>query len=364
MAVRPASSTSAITTRPAGMPVSIARKIEHILRREGHDLDILLDPLLLTAEQVEHFDLPRIPIKDSDQRKGQFEARHGTGAVELDALEAIHPASLPASSRRHRGLSRTDARDSAGDREQSRQIEMAHHSSSGGGSRAARPGSRKTPHRVCADAGDDPPASGRTSRSGSDYERPGAGARIDVKMLGCVTKEGELNEHHPCNDFACVLVGRKRGRAPRRVRGFGWFLTHVAGMKGTPVRESSTEQRRKQQWLAIRKEAGLKIDPESAEVFWNWGQVLDPYGIWDLTDEEKCIRARSLPAHRGAKCEFHFTTCRTQFVIAYGQGSMLATLMTLTMTCLGNGNEARRAKYRAAPDSCAVGKLRMVRGFH
>jgi hypothetical protein len=78
-----------------GMPVSIARKIEHILRRDGHDdLDIRLDPLVLTAEQVAQYDLPRIPIKDSDRRKGHFEARHGEGAVELDALEAIHPGEL------------------------------------------------------------------------------------------------------------------------------------------------------------------------------------------------------------------------------------------------------------------------------
>ena len=78
-----------------GMPVSIARKIEHILRRDGHeDLDIRLDPLVLTAAQVRHHDLPRIPIKDSDKRKGHFEARHGEGATELDALEAIHPGEL------------------------------------------------------------------------------------------------------------------------------------------------------------------------------------------------------------------------------------------------------------------------------
>jgi hypothetical protein len=78
-----------------GMPVSIARKIEHILRRDGHDdLDIRLDPLVLTAEQVAHYGLPRIPIKDSDKRKGHFEARHGEGAVELDALEALHPGEL------------------------------------------------------------------------------------------------------------------------------------------------------------------------------------------------------------------------------------------------------------------------------
>jgi hypothetical protein len=68
-----------------------------------------------------------------------------------------------------------------------------------------------------------------------------------------------------------------------------WFLARVVKMKGRPVRESTAKQRRKQQWLAIRKEAGLKIDPETAEVFWNWGYILDPYGIWDLTDEEKCI---------------------------------------------------------------------------
>jgi hypothetical protein len=66
-----------------------------------------------------------------------------------------------------------------------------------------------------------------------------------------------------------------------------WFLARVLGIKGRPVRESCA--RRKQQWLAIRKEAGLKIDPETAEVFWTWGQIVDPYGLGDLTDEERCI---------------------------------------------------------------------------
>jgi len=81
---------------PAGnaMPVSIARKIEFMLRRDGLDLDIRLDPLLLTREQVEHYRLPRITIKDSERRKGAFEERFGEGAVELDALEALHPGEL------------------------------------------------------------------------------------------------------------------------------------------------------------------------------------------------------------------------------------------------------------------------------
>jgi hypothetical protein len=82
---------------PAGMamPLSVSRKIEFFLRRDGvDDLDIRLNPLVLTAQQVAEYCLPRIPIKDSDARKDAFEARHGDGAVELDALEALHPGTL------------------------------------------------------------------------------------------------------------------------------------------------------------------------------------------------------------------------------------------------------------------------------
>jgi hypothetical protein len=78
-----------------GMPISVARKVEFFLRHGGlRHLDIWLDPLVLTAEQVTEYRLPRIPIKDSDKRRAQFEARHGEGAVELDALEALHPGAL------------------------------------------------------------------------------------------------------------------------------------------------------------------------------------------------------------------------------------------------------------------------------
>ena len=41
----------------------------------------------------------------------------------------------------------------------------------------------------------------------------------------------------------------------------------------------STDHLRREQWLAIRKEAGLKIDADTAEVFWCHGQIFDPYGI-------------------------------------------------------------------------------------
>lgn len=77
-----------------GMPVSVARKIEFFLRDRGLDLDIRLQPVALTREQVVAYELPRTPIKETELRKGAFEATFGTGAVELDALEALHPGEL------------------------------------------------------------------------------------------------------------------------------------------------------------------------------------------------------------------------------------------------------------------------------
>lgn len=41
-----------------------------------------------------------------------------------------------------------------------------------------------------------------------------------------------------------------------------------------------------EQWLAIRKKAGLKIDPETAEVEWIYAQTLDPYGVYPELPEE------------------------------------------------------------------------------
>jgi hypothetical protein len=44
------------------------------------------------------------------------------------------------------------------------------------------------------------------------------------------------------------------------------------------------------QFLAIRKEAGLKIDPATAEVCWIYAQTLDPYGLGlDIPEEYQQI---------------------------------------------------------------------------
>jgi hypothetical protein len=78
-----------------GMPISVARKIEFAQRdRSDGDFDIRLQPIALTAQQVKKHRLPRVPVKDTDRRKSHFEAAYGEGAVELDALEALHPGRL------------------------------------------------------------------------------------------------------------------------------------------------------------------------------------------------------------------------------------------------------------------------------
>lgn len=78
-----------------GMPISVARKIEYFQRENGEgDMDIRLQPIVLTAGQVTGYDLPRIPVKDTDLRKAAWERDHGEGQVELDALEALHPGEL------------------------------------------------------------------------------------------------------------------------------------------------------------------------------------------------------------------------------------------------------------------------------
>jgi hypothetical protein len=105
---------------PAGdhMPSVVARQVEFWLPKYAPGADIKLTPLALTAEQAEEYRLPRAPIKEQDGRRAGFEERHGRGAVELDALEALRPGEFARIVRRavapyrdetlHRHLSRAE----------------------------------------------------------------------------------------------------------------------------------------------------------------------------------------------------------------------------------------------------------------
>lgn len=82
---------------PAGdtMPVSTARHLEFMIDTYAPGADIKLQPLVLTLDQVREYNLPPIPIKESDKRSDNFMERYGVaGATELDALESRHPGAL------------------------------------------------------------------------------------------------------------------------------------------------------------------------------------------------------------------------------------------------------------------------------
>lgn len=85
---------------PAGsfMAQAVARQIEYWLPNYAPGADVKLEPLVMTREQVEAYQLPRTPIKPGkgrgDLRVAGFEAKHGQGATELDALEGLYPGEL------------------------------------------------------------------------------------------------------------------------------------------------------------------------------------------------------------------------------------------------------------------------------
>jgi hypothetical protein len=54
-----------------------------------------------------------------------------------------------------------------------------------------------------------------------------------------------------------------------------------------PVKNKTPSEKAEiEQWLAARKEEGLKIDPETAETEWWYAQTVDPYDVDpDLPEE-------------------------------------------------------------------------------
>jgi hypothetical protein len=44
-----------------------------------------------------------------------------------------------------------------------------------------------------------------------------------------------------------------------------------------------------EEWLAIRKEAGLRIDPATAKVACWYAQLVDPYGIYPDDPDANCV---------------------------------------------------------------------------
>ena len=78
------------------MPMSVARKTEYAVRADNPGLDLQVVPLAMSRDQVVQYGLPTIPIKETEVRADKFmERQEVDGAVELDALEALHPGEGP-----------------------------------------------------------------------------------------------------------------------------------------------------------------------------------------------------------------------------------------------------------------------------
>ena len=72
-------------------------------------------------------------------------------------------------------------------------------------------------------------------------------------------------------------------------------------------------------WLAIRKEAGLKIDPATAEMIWTYGYTLDPYGVYELSDEEKQVGKEYFARSPGSDVWVSFDDLPDATVAALGE---------------------------------------------
>ena len=46
------------------------------------------------------------------------------------------------------------------------------------------------------------------------------------------------------------------------------------------ITKKSVDEIETEKWLAVRKKAALKIDPETAEVLWDYRLTVDPYGLY------------------------------------------------------------------------------------
>jgi hypothetical protein len=76
---------------------------------------------------------------------------------------------------------------------------------------------------------------------------------------------------------------------------------------GLTVDKTSAEKEL-EEWLAIRKEAGLKIDPETAEVDWSYELTLDPYGIYpELREEYRQVGRERFARSPGSDTWVHFS---------------------------------------------------------
>jgi hypothetical protein len=123
------------------------------------------------------------------------------------------------------------------------------------------------------------------------------------------------------------------------------------------------------EFLSIRKEAGLKIDPETAEVWWEYGQTLDPYGIDpDLPEEYQQVGREYFARSPGSDIwvSFHDLPEETRNALwkrhktelAFPAGLEQMTEYTVAQSEVGSplqGQAPRRTRTEGSPKNGTLG---------
>jgi hypothetical protein len=111
------------------------------------------------------------------------------------------------------------------------------------------------------------------------YFRPVPGERTDVEMkLQKIYARLSHVEAGPEDDGSIeATVKRLSDQEVSEIADevFDLFTAHHKAASA----ERASWEKDVEQWLAIRKEAGLKINPETAQVEWRFAETLDPYGV-------------------------------------------------------------------------------------
>ncbi|MFO1127825.1 MAG: hypothetical protein U1E66_05230 [Rhodospirillales bacterium] len=78
---------------PSGyqMPVSVARKLQAFRDLQFPTLDVQVQSVALTPDQVALYALPSTPLKETERRADRWKAAFGTEQTEIDALAALRP---------------------------------------------------------------------------------------------------------------------------------------------------------------------------------------------------------------------------------------------------------------------------------
>jgi hypothetical protein len=96
-------------------------------------------------------------------------------------------------------------------------------------------------------------------------------------------------------------------KANSKVISLDQFLQSVGGSSIRRLQSNVYKKLNVEEWLAIRKQEGLKIDAGTAEVTWHYAQTLDPYGVCpDLPEECQCIGREYFARSPGSDIWVHF----------------------------------------------------------